>query len=117
MFPCSREQSLFGRRLATLQFQSTGHGMTAMATKFPSFAYVGCFTRQKNDGHGEGISVFRIEQSTGAWDLIQTVDTLPSPGFLAVNPQKRILYSAHGDGAQLSTYAIDGAGKLELINR
>jgi len=82
------------------------------------FAYIGCFTTQKRNAHGKGISVYRIDQSTGAWTLIQVFDTVPNPGFLSLDRQHRLLYSAHGDGAEICAYSIDKpTGRLELLNR
>jgi 6-phosphogluconolactonase len=84
----------------------------------PTFAYAGCFSGNKASGHGKGISAFRIDPSTGTWTLVAVMDTLPSPGFLALDRQYRYLYSAHGDGEEISAYTIDAAsGKLQLLNR
>ena len=92
--------------------------MTSGTVRSPTFAYVGCFGPDKRDGHGKGISVYRIESSTGAWKLVEIVDTLPSPGFLVLDREGRFLYAGHATTPEVSAYAIDRAtGKLKLLNR
>ena len=86
----------------------------------PTFAYVGCFTVSpgaRKTGNGKGISVYRIDRDTQAWTLVQVCATLPHPAFLALNRDKTALYSAHGDGVQISAYSIDRrTGKLTFLN-
>ncbi|MBI4192219.1 MAG: lactonase family protein [Betaproteobacteria bacterium] len=86
------------------------------------FAYIGSFTTSRNavkerDGHGKGISVYRIDQLTGAWTLIQVFDAIPNPGFLSLDRRHRFLYAAHGISAEISAYSIDKqTGRLEFRN-
>ena len=93
--------------------------MTAGQTvRLPKYAYVGCFSPGKSSGHGEGISVYRIAPSTGTWQLVEIVKSLPSPGFLVLDRQGKYLYAGHGNGSEISAYVIDPAsGKLKLLNR
>ena len=82
------------------------------------FAYVGSFTTEKRKARGKGISVYRVDPSTGAWTLVQTHNPVANPGFLALDRRQRFLYAAHGDSGEASSYAIDSAtGKVELLNR
>jgi 6-phosphogluconolactonase len=80
----------------------------------PLFAYIGCFTRQ---AHSKGISVYRVDLN-GAWSLVQTLETLPNPQFIAFDRQQRFLYSVHGGGTEVSSYAIDKpSGRISFLNK
>ncbi len=59
-----------------------------------TFAYVGCFTTEKRKARGKGISVFRIDQATGAWELVEVYDTIPNPHYLTLDYTQKLLYSA-----------------------
>lgn len=84
----------------------------------PMFAYVGCFTTKERNARGKGISVYRIDQSTGAWTLVQVLETIPNPQFISFDREQKFLYSAHGDGTEIGAYAIDRrTGKLEFLNQ
>lgn len=83
----------------------------------PLFAYVGCFSSTTRKASGKGISVFRIDPD-GAWTLLQTLETVPNPQFIAFDRQQRFLYSVHGDGTEVSAYAIDKpSGRLKFLNK
>jgi len=82
------------------------------------FAYIGCFTTAKRKARGKGIGVYRIDAATNAWDLIETFETLPNPGYVALDSRNRFLYASHGDGTEVSAHAIDAAsGKLRFLNK
>lgn len=82
------------------------------------FAYVGCFTSEKRHGHGKGISIFEVSESNRSWSLLEVFQTIPNPTFLALDHKNSHLYSAHGDGSEISAYAIDRtSGKLRFLNR
>src|SRR5215468_7343000 len=82
------------------------------------FAYVGSFTTEKRKARGRGISVYRVDPSSGAWTLVHANDAVANPGFLALDRRQRFLYAAHGDSGEVSSYAIDKAsGRVELLNR
>jgi 6-phosphogluconolactonase len=84
---------------------------------FPAFAYIGCFTSTARKASAKGISVFRIDQS-GGWTLVQTLETVPNPQFIAFDRQQRFLYSVHGDGIEVSSYAIDKTnGRISFLNK
>jgi 6-phosphogluconolactonase len=83
----------------------------------PAFAYIGCFTSTTRKASAKGISVFRIDQN-GAWTLVQTLETVPNPQFIAFDRQQRFLYSVHGDGTEVSSNAIDKAsGQIGFLNK
>ena len=83
----------------------------------PLFAYIGCFTTERRRAKGKGISVYRIDPG-GAWTLLQMLETVPNPQFIAFDRQKRFLYSVHGDGTEVSAYAIDmPSGRIRFLNK
>jgi 6-phosphogluconolactonase (cycloisomerase 2 family) len=60
--------------------------------------------------------VYRIDPD-GAWTLLQTLDTVPNPQFIAFDRQQRFLYSVHGDGTEVGAYAIDKpSGRIKRLN-
>lgn len=80
-------------------------------------AYVGCFTTAHRKARGKGISLYRIEEISGAWNLIGVFETSPNPGYVVLDSRCRYLYAAHGDSTEVSAYAIDAAsGKLKFLN-
>jgi 6-phosphogluconolactonase len=84
---------------------------------FPGFAYIGCFTSATRNASAKGISVYRIDQG-GDWTLLQTLETVPNPQFIAFDRQQKYLYSVHGDGTEVSSYAIDGpSGRIRFLNK
>jgi 6-phosphogluconolactonase len=82
--------------------------------------YVGTFSVRGS----EGIYVYTFERSSGMLQLIQTVNTLESPTFLALHPSGKFLYSVNRgvvpgqkNSGSVSAYSIDqGSGKLTLLN-
>jgi 6-phosphogluconolactonase len=83
----------------------------------PMFAYIGCFTSAQRQAHSKGISVYRIDPA-GAWTLVQMLETLPNPQFIAFDRTQRFLYSIHGDGTEVSSYAIDKpSGEIKFLNK
>ena len=92
--------------------------MESANTVYATFAYVGCFTTEKRKARGKGISVFRIDQDTGAWTLVEVYDTIPNPHYLALDRTQRFLYSAHGDSSDVCAYAVDRqTGMLTFLNK
>jgi 6-phosphogluconolactonase (cycloisomerase 2 family) len=82
----------------------------------PRFMYVGSFTSDGR-GRGEGLSVFHRRTGSDAWTRIQILKTV-NPSFLKIDRQGRFLYSAHGDGDEVSSYAIEAlTGRLTVVNR
>jgi 6-phosphogluconolactonase len=83
----------------------------------PLFAYIGCFTSARRQAKAKGISVYRIDQGS-AWTLLQTLETVPNPQFIAFDRQQKFLYSVHGDGTEVSAYAIDKpSGQIKFLNK
>ena len=106
---------LAGSRWAPLTAQGRGAGAPARAR--PEFIYIGSFTNAQR-GHGEGLTVHRRKAGSDAWEQIQLVNDLADPSFVIVDRAGQHLYSAHGDGTQVSSYAIDQAtGRLTALNR
>jgi 6-phosphogluconolactonase len=84
---------------------------------FPASAYIGCFTSTTRKASAKGISVFRIDQG-GDWTLQQTLETVPNPQFIAFDRAQKYLYSVHGDGTEVSSYAIDKpSGQIRFLNK
>ena len=82
------------------------------------FAYVGCYTSKERNGHGEGISTYRIDAKSGEWTPEQVLKGAVNPSWLTVDRQRRCLYTAHGDGTETMAYSIDpDSGRLALLNR
>jgi len=49
---------------------------------------------------------------------VQTLETPPNPQFIAFDRQQKFLYSVHGDGTEVSSYAIDKAsGRINFLNK
>ena len=83
----------------------------------PTFMYVGSFTA-KDGGRGEGLSVYQRNLKTQTWTLIQLLKDIADPSFLILDRAGRHVYSAHGDGTQVTAYRIDqGTGRLNVLNR
>jgi 6-phosphogluconolactonase len=96
----------------------------ATAAGRPVFAYVGSYTgASKPAGHGEGITLLRMEPGTGALTQVKTFAG-PSPTWLSFGPKHEFLYAANEieefNGAKagsVSAHAIDRTtGELTLIN-
>ncbi len=82
------------------------------------FAYVGCYTTKERNGHGEGISVYRVDAASGTWTHVQLLPGIVNPSFLTLDRRHRFLYSAHGDGGEATAFQIDPqSGHLRLLNR
>lgn len=85
---------------------------------FAGFVYVGSFTTAKRKARGKGISLYRIDAPSGTWSLIEVLETLANPGFVALDSKQRFLYASHGDGDTVSAYAIDPqTRKLKFLNQ
>jgi 6-phosphogluconolactonase len=83
----------------------------------PPRAYVGCFTTERRHAKGKGISLFRVDPD-GTWTLLQTLETVPNPQFIAFDRQQRFLYSVHGDGSEVCAYAIEKpSGRIRFLNK
>ncbi len=82
------------------------------------YAYVGSRTTRERNARGEGISLFRLDPECGALELLAVEKGLVNPSFLALGRDGRHLYTVHGDGHEVSAFAIDRAsGRLCFLNR
>jgi hypothetical protein len=49
---------------------------------------------------------------------LEAYDAIPNPGYIALDPTERFLYSAHGDSSEVGAYARDPqTGRLKLLNK
>jgi 6-phosphogluconolactonase (cycloisomerase 2 family) len=81
-------------------------------------AYVGCRTTKERNARGEGIQVYRIEPSSGAWTPVQLLKDLVNPSFLALDRSQRFLYAVHGDMSDVSAFSVSpDSGEVAFINR
>ncbi len=84
----------------------------------PLLAYVGSYTTPERHGDGDGINVYRVDRSTGAFTHLQRLGGLENPSFLAINAQGTRLYSVHGDRSEINSFTIDPrTGHLAPLNR
>ena len=82
------------------------------------FAYVGGYTTEDRDGRGDGINVYRIDRTSGAWTHLQNVGGLENPSLFTLNRAGTRLWSVHGGRTMLSAFAIDReSGFLTLLNQ
>jgi len=83
----------------------------------PMFMYVGSFTG-KDRGHGEGLSVYHRNGESDTWTLVQLLKDVADPSFLIIDRSGRHLYSAHGDGTQVTSYQVEQTtGRLTVLNQ
>lgn len=81
-------------------------------------AYVGSRTTRERGARGSGISVFAVDGAARNWRLVQTVEGLVNPSYLALDAAGRRLYAVHGDTTLASAFAIaPGTGALTLLNQ
>lgn len=82
------------------------------------YAYVGSRTTRERNARGEGITVYRVDASTGSLEKVQVVGDLVNPSYLTLSRDGRFLYSIHGDETEVSAFTVDSAtGKLTFLNR
>ena len=82
-----------------------------------SYAYVGCRTTKERNARGQGLKVFRIDEKTGDWNLIQCLKTgEENPSYQTMDNEGNFLYSVHGDKTKVSSYKILEDGTLSPLN-
>jgi len=82
------------------------------------YAYVGSRTTRERNARGDGITVWKVDEATGALSLVQTVGDLVNPSFLLRHPILPVLYTVHGDQQEVSAFNIDPSnGQLTFLNR
>jgi 6-phosphogluconolactonase len=101
-----------------------GARMAIAAEKSSDYrVYIGTFTRG-NTG-SKGIYLFDFDSGTGTLSNQQLAAEVANPGFLAIHPNKKFMYSVGemkgADGKTIgavNSYSIDaGSGKLTLLNQ
>ncbi|MGF6282825.1 lactonase family protein [Pseudomonas silensiensis] len=91
--------------------------MNNKLSQTPRFAYVGSRTTKERNARGVGITVYRYAPETGACTLVQTLNELVNPSFLAFDQSQTHLYCVHGDLSEVSSFDIDGkTGELTKLN-
>jgi 6-phosphogluconolactonase (cycloisomerase 2 family) len=112
----ARRKFIAGTAGVVAAMATGGCASVANSRPLPKFAYIGCYTSKQRNGHGEGISVHRIDAASGAWTQLQLVKTADNPSWLALDRRQRFLYAAHGDGEVVTAFRIDEAtGQLSLL--
>ena len=82
------------------------------------YAYVGSRTTKERNARGEGISVYRVDPEHGGLLLEQLVTDLVNPSFLCLNRRCDRLYTVHGDGFEVSVFAVAPEnGHLRFLQR
>src|SRR5687768_10516288 len=83
------------------------------------YLYVGTFTSPERGGRGEGIYVFRVDDSSGHLERLQVLPGVDNPSFLALHPSKPNLYAneATTPEGSLAAFAIGQDGRLTFLNR
>lgn len=96
------------------------------------FVYVGTYTEPIRfgtgrilQGKGEGIYVYRLDQSSGAMELVSTATGITNPSYLAFHPSQHFLYAVNElktyedrPTGTISAFAVDQkTGKLEFLNK
>jgi 6-phosphogluconolactonase len=82
-------------------------------------------TGQVLQGKGEGIYVFRLDESSGALEAVGKTTGVTNPSYLAFSPSRRFLYAVNElktyegrPSGTVSAFAVDGrTGKLAFLNR
>ena len=77
------------------------------------------------EGKGEGIYVFRFDETSGRLDPLVTVAGVVNPSYLALDPRRRFLYAVNEQkvhdgrpGGAVSAFALDAThGELTFLNR
>ena len=86
----------------------------------PLFAYIGTYTTENSKGnrnaHGKGIYVYEISRESGAWNLVQIVETL-NPAVLQWGKEKKYVYCVNSNSGMVSAFSRDpGSGFLTKLN-
>ena len=75
-------------------------------------------------GNGKGISIFGMDFRTGETELIDVMENIPNPSFLAADGTGRFLYAVNEldmfeekEGGAVTSFRIGMDGRLEIINQ
>jgi 6-phosphogluconolactonase len=108
------------RCLVVLFLFVTASGLAQKMAADPTFVYIGTYTGEKS----KGIYLFRL-QSQGD-EVFQNVTLVPlglaaetpNPSFIELDLKRRLLFAVNEiDPGTVSTFSIDPAGKLALLQR
>jgi 6-phosphogluconolactonase len=82
------------------------------------FVYVGSETREDGKHRREGITVYRMDATSGKLDLVQAAESGETPSFLAFHPNRRFLYAINEvREGRVTAFAVDpDSGALTLLN-
>ncbi|MCA1216945.1 lactonase family protein [Streptomyces sp. 8L] len=79
-------------------------------------AVVGCFTTAERKARGTGIRVFHRDGAP--WRAAHRLDGIVNPSFLRADPERGVVYAAHGDDDVVSAYTVDPAtGAIAPLGR
>lgn len=82
------------------------------------YAYVGSRTTRERNARGQGITVYRLDDSQRRLEAVQLVEGLVNPSFLAMNTAGTMLYAVHGDHQEISAFAVEPrSGRLRLLQQ
>ncbi|MBI3069196.1 MAG: lactonase family protein [Betaproteobacteria bacterium] len=89
---------------------------SASALRKARWVYVGSRTERERNAQGEGISIYRIDTSTGEWALSEVAGGMVNPSFLAFDRTGRDLYTVHGKHSGITAFRVDRhTGRLTRI--
>ena len=71
------------------------------------YAYVGCRTTKERNARGIGIQIYRVDDHSGKWTHIGTIQDMVNPSYLAFDKEKQFLYTVHGDCSEVSAFGIN----------
>jgi 6-phosphogluconolactonase (cycloisomerase 2 family) len=78
--------------------------------------YVGCYTTPDRSGRGEGITAYRMDADSGDWQSLGLVAEVANPSYLALHPDRKVLYCVHGgELSDVSGFAIDATRQLKPL--
>jgi 6-phosphogluconolactonase len=124
-------QNLLTRRAFTRTagaFAAFSSKLFAAEQQTPSVAYVGTYSSPQgpegSKGRGQGIYIFDVDSSTGAFKQRELIHNDSNPSWLAFHPSRKYLYSANETqvfegkpSGSVSAYAVDKQnGHLTLLN-
>jgi len=97
-----------------------------------TLVYIGTYTESIGfgtgkifQGKGDGIYVYRMDQTSGAMELVSTATGITNPSYLAFDSTRRFLYAVNElktfenkPTGTVSAFAVDPkTGKLEFLNK
>lgn len=78
--------------------------------------YVGCYTTPDRKGRGDGITAYRMDESSGEWTPLGLAVQTANPSFLTLHPSLPVVYCVHGGNmSEVSGFAIEREGHLKPL--